>query len=267
MTNKENYPQIRKELYFSENMSDVLEELKRRQADRNLEQKLKEVWDSHQIPFADFLNNGPYAVLSRSVATPNLEQLHFLETAGHHGLKPVILEYDGKFVTKNLEKFCLCKMNFINNNQDLKSNKNITVTDINKYQGKHMGEIKTFSNQSLIDFHHNLFWRYANTKSCQLYNFTEWFNETRTMGPDYYFFFLLIFIKNAILFDNYVLSDKFENEFIEKKIIPSIKDIVQVLGIKPLIFPLVETEDEANIKWLSYNEDVEVIVENSFKKE
>jgi hypothetical protein len=269
MIAKTDYSDVRNNIYYSTKFDSLLEELKNRSENKDIDAKLTKYWDSHQIPYIDFLKGGPYAILSRSVASPNFEQLRFLRFAKRYNLTPVILEYDGKFVTINTEKLCLCKMHFLfdQNSREYKTPHKIDLVDTNKYQGKRMSEILTYSNKPLIDFHHNLFLRYSNNKTCKIFNFTTWFNETRILADEYYFYFLLIFIKNAVLFDNYLISEPHESGFVEKKIIPSINRIKEVFGLKPLIYPLVPFKTENSTKWLSYEQKIENLVENELKKD
>ncbi len=262
------YPAIHKEVYFSEDFSDVAKELQIRSKNKELEIKLHEYWDLHKIPDIDFLQKGPYAILSRSIASPSAEQKFFLEFAKKNNLTPIILEYDGKLVTRNLEKLYLCKMHFFSdrNNKEYPYPQKMHIVDTNVYQGKNMSQVLTYTNKSLMDFHHDLFSRYADASGCTIFNFTEWFNKARIMGPDYYFFFLLIFMKNAVLFDNYTLSDSQESSFVESKILPSIQKIQDIFGLKPLIFPLVPIKIETDMRWLSYSGQVQEEVESIFKK-
>jgi len=262
------YPNIHKEVYFSQNFSDIQKELQARADNKELEEKLNEYWDLHRIPDIDFFHNGPYAVLSRSVTSPNTEQKHFLEFARKHHLTPIILEYDGKLVTRNLEKLHLCKMHFYSNKdgQEYGHPAKVCVVDTNAYQGKNMSQILTYQNSSLLDFHRGLFSKHADAAGCNVYNFTEWFNKARIIGPNYYFYFLLIFMKNAVLFDNYTLSDPEESEFVETKILPSIRQLKEIFGLRPLIFPLVPIETEMDMRWLSYDGHIQEEVETMFKK-
>ncbi|MSU60447.1 MAG: hypothetical protein EXS52_00840 [Candidatus Staskawiczbacteria bacterium] len=269
MIDVSHYPAIHKEIYFSENFSDVAKELKRRSENKELDAMLSDYWDLHRIPDIDFFKNGPYAVLSRSSASPNAEQKHFLEFARKNGLTPVILEYDGKFVTRNLEKLYLCKMHFYSdkNSKEYDHPVKICVADTNVNQGKSMSQILTHENKPLLDFHHDLFFKHADTTNCNICNFTEWFNMARVIGPNYYFFFLLIFMKNAVLFDNYTLSDSEESRFVEEKILPSIHELQEKFGLRPLIFPLVPIKTETDMHWLSYSGQIQEEIENTFKKQ
>ncbi len=259
MIDAKNYAAIRKEVYFSENFFDVLQELKTRSENKDLASALNKYWLLHELPGIDLSGSNRYAILSRSAASPNVEQKHFLDIAKKNNLIPVILEYDGKLVTRNPEKFFLCKMHFFTDkhNHDYIQPKKIAVVDINAYQGKNMSQVLTRQNTSLLDLHHDLFYKYADAATCNIHNFTHWFNATRKMGTDYYFLFLLMFMSHAVLFDNYVLSDPSEADFVEHKVLPSIRKIQEEFGLKPLIFPLVPIENEMDMRWLSYEAQVQ----------
>lgn len=253
---------LRGELYFSEKIEELIEELKERVKNKRLGNSLLKYWDKNNLPYINLLESGPYSVLSRSIASPNMEQLHFLEISKKYKLQPIILEYDGKFVTRNIEKLNLLKINYKENDKI----KNVNISNINLYQGKKMSEIMTYWEEPLVEFHHEIFREKIIESGCKIYNFTEWFNKTRVIGLEYYSFFLSIFLENSILFDNYILSDKSELEFSLEKVIPSIENIKKEFKLKPLICPLIPIEEEENIKWLSYDQKIFNKIEEKFKK-
>lgn len=252
---------IRDSVYITENINDLKIILEDRIHNKNqIESKQEEVLGDKFI--APIKNTSRYAVLSRSLASPNIEQLRFLKIARLLKLKPIILEYDGKFVTKNIEKLSLFNMKFYKDDsfREYKNPHTIKIANTNENQGKYISNINTNSGNSLKEFHRDLINLYEEYRDCEVFDFTEWFNETRVMGPSYYFFFLSQFLNNAVLFDNYILSDKEESRFLIEKILPSISQIENIFNLKPLIYPLLPYKNEADEKWLSYEHKVELYV-------
>lgn len=261
LTNSE----IIRRIYVFENLNEIIQELENRDLDQKLSLETDKIFSKIGLPSKILLQNKKFSVLSRSIATPNLEQLHFLEISKSLGLTPIIFEYDGKFVTKNKEKFYCSRMCFMEKN-DKTSKDKIDIIDINKSQGKNLKKINTLNDQGFFDFHHELFDYIDLPIKPQIIDFTKWFNLARESNPYYYFYFLCLFLKKSILFDNYILSDKYERPFIVEKILPSISSIKKRFDKSPLIFPLVPIDKEDSLDWLSYPINIKKIVEDKIKE-
>jgi hypothetical protein len=251
MHSKPLFSRLRDQIYFGHDHSAILNALDERRGGKILNPFHLHEPAEVKHPFENIDVNKPLGVLSRSIASPNYEQLHFLHICRKYNLQPVILEYNGKFVTFNKEKFYSARMHFSETPTDPTTHKQDLIY-INENQGKNMHDISTKWGEKLIDFHHSLFKQIDNVDTPIIINFTDWFNSVRYLDKKYYFYFLSLFLKNAVLFDNYDLGDKREFDFTVEKIIPSLNEVVDQFQCKPLIFPLVPFEQEENYAWLGY---------------
>lgn len=232
------------------NLSDIKKELEIRRSDKNLKDKVLKFWGEHPFPL-DF--NEPKAILSRDIATPNMEVAYFLDVIKELNLNPLFLElHQDKFVSKNKSKYHLGMLGFRQKKQKdliLKS-----IINFNKQEGKMICEIPTISGCGLVSFHHKMLNGEYPECSNSTFDFSDWFLKTRYLTDDYYLYFLSLFICNGVLFDNYLLNDKEEVDFYLKKVEPSFKKAEQIFGVRPLIYPLLPIEFEEDIYWYSYPE-------------
>ena len=70
-----------------------------------------------------------------------------------------------------------------------------------------------------------------------------------------------MFIRDNILFENFLFDEKEESKFTLDKFLPSFKKTIEIFGVKPLIVPLLPHEHEKSDLWFSYDEKVQKIVE------
>ncbi|MCE9628729.1 MAG: hypothetical protein K8Q91_01910 [Candidatus Vogelbacteria bacterium] len=242
-------------------ISEIKKELKRRQTDEILKKKTADLLGEW---YTEKFNNEPKAVFSRSIFTPNLEFQYFMDLVKTTNLSPLLLEYDGKFVGKNLEKYHLCKLYFADGIGKKYGTNYSTkrIVDFNKYEGYKFGEVKTVWGESLVDFHHKLLKEeYPEIKDCHIFDFYDWFNDTRYLTNHYYFYFLSMFIYQGVLFDNFLIEDNEEAKFIKDHLLSSFKEVSDYFGVKPLIYPLLPLENEKSINWLSYSPGIKKNIE------
>jgi hypothetical protein len=246
-----------KNIYSS--LSEICEELSNRSRDQKLGEKVSNYFD---INFPTFTSDKPIAFLSRTIATPNLEMEYFLDIANTYNFKPVILEYDSKFIAKNPEKYHLCKLYFYKSAEALSRGIVNTerIVDFNKYEGSNFSEINTKWGESLKSIHRDLWSKKYHNTSVDIIDFTKWFNLSRTLGNEYYSMYLSLFICNGVLFENFIPEDKEECNFISERLIPSMNDVVNIFGVKPLIFPLLPMENERNKTWYFYEEKLKQVL-------
>ena len=232
-------------------------ELERRWNDKELEKKLNDFWGENFLePFKD----KQYAVLSRNVITPNMEMRYFIDIVADSGLQPFFLEYNrSKFVAKNMEKYHICKLFFLKKigKHSGVNLEHLDIVDFNKDEGKRISEITTNFNISLIDLHKKMTHSEYPEIEGSVFNFSEWFNKTRNMGEYYYLYYLSLFVRNGILFENFLLGDEEESRFFCEKVEPSFKKIEELFGVRPLIYPLLPIENEKHKFWLCYNDKVQ----------
>lgn len=225
--------------------------LHERQSDLALKKKVDDFFLEHGVPKP--LLDDLRSVVSRCIATPNFEMKYFLELSDTVGLKPLILEYPGKFVNVNPDKYHLAKMYFVaSQNRHLVIEKK-NIIDFNITEGKYFSEINTLTGESIIDFHHRLFEKVHDDDFVNIHDFSEWFDKTKNTQDMYYFVFFSLFITNGILFENYFSQDKAEYDFFCKNIIGSFNKVEEYFGVRPLIVPLLPLRNELAKEWLWYD--------------
>jgi len=237
-------------------LSVAKKEIERRWNDKELRKKVEDFLGG-DMP--KFLKNSPRAVLVRYVVSPDIEFSHFLDLAKEIKLKPICYEYSrDKFVASNSDKYHLCKLFFHDGNGKKWGDKinTMRIVDFNKTEGKMLNKIKTLWGDNFVDFHHRiLFDSYPKMKT-SITDFSNWFNKQKKKSKQYYYiYYLSIFICHGILFENFLTNEE-ENEFTYKKVLPSLKKLQKIFGIKPLIVPLAPIEDENYLYWWCYPESV-----------
>lgn len=224
----------------------------------------------HKTAIPDILKNDKCMVLSRPIATPNYEFRRFLSIADTLELKPLVWEYThSKFVPQNETKYALARMGFFEGKGKkggMKINY-LNVLDIQNSSGKYMDEIKTFSNESLVDFHHRLFTdeAFSIEEDIHYFDASEWYKNSGANAKECYPYFLSLFIKNGILFENFMLDEK-EYEFTRDVFLPAFIKIPEIFGFKPLIVALEATEIEGDRFWSCYPSSLELVVKERTKK-
>lgn len=235
--------------------SQIKFELEKRRKDKDLMKKV-EIFFGSNMP--NFMGKYPHAVLSRSIATPNVELSYFLELSKELALDPLILEFPDKLVAKNLSKYYLCKLFFFRKNK--KGNSIVVDTkniiNFNKDEGKELGKITTIYGDKLIDMHHKILLSKFPELKNKFIDFSDWFSKTRYISKYYYLYFLSLFVCHGVLFENFLFEDKEEANFIKDKFLPSFKQIESLFGVKPLIYPLLPFKQATNTYWHSYPEEL-----------
>lgn len=234
----------------------IKEELRVRREDLALTKKLEEFWIGIEPSFID--TNSQYAVFSRPVATPNIEMACFIDIMQSLPLNPLILEFPDKFVSKSAEKRFLGKLCIFDTVPDGRAptHRFKTIIDFSKWDGKPLASIRTNADQSLIEFHHNLFQQTFSEPSIPIIDFTDWFSRARHAFDEYYLAYLSLFIQNGVLFENFLAGNDAEEMFIQDKVLPSVARIEEIFGLKPLIYPVLPLHEEGDRRWLGYRDTV-----------
>jgi hypothetical protein len=246
--------------YIYSTLEDAVSELDKRKDDKVLEKKLLDFWGENKPYFFD--NEVITAVLSKPIITPNLEFKYFLDVAQEFGLSISLLEYkDGKFVGKNPEKKHLGKLLIYKGHGKKNGNKleHLSIVNFNKEEGKKLSEVATLTGKNLATFHSDLLKKAFAEFDFKTFDISSWFNRTRYLDA-YYLYYLSLFIKDGILFENFVMDQKEESKFTFEKFIPSFEKATEIFGVKPLIVPLLPLEHEKSNLWFSYDEKVEKII-------
>lgn len=240
-------------------LSAAMKILKERRNDFELQRKVDAFFGTVGIPRE--LVGKQKAVISRCIATPNLEIKYFFEMSELLNLEPQIFEYPGKFVNINTDKYMLSKMHFLTKREghSLISEKK-SVIDFNASEGKMFKEIATVTGEPIIDLHHRLFEVQYPDKYSSISDFTDWFDATKNYNDEYYFCFFSLFIVNGVLFENYFSQDDREYSFFCEKIYGSFKKVEEYFGVKPLIVPLLPLRGELAKEWLWYDIDIKDLI-------
>ncbi len=249
-------PEPRKHLFHEDtfkiysSITEASNELERRRNDKELMKKISEFFSA--LPLDDL--SYPRAFLSRPIGTPNFELRSFLVQSEMIDLDPVVLEYPGKLVAKNDDKYHDCILHF-RDGFDKDHNHRISkvkAVDISKFEGKPMASAKTSFDGSIMEMHHKLLFAEFPKLKGSVVDFTGWFNDSREATDSYYFHYLSLFVCHGILFDNFFFNDDEENKFIIAKFMPSFERVVKHFGVRPLIVPLLPLDHERSNHWLYY---------------
>ena len=247
-------------------LNEAVKELGERNNDEALEEKVSSLFGD-RIP--QVLKNEVRLVLSRHIITPNYEVCRFLGIADALDIKALFFEYhDDKLVFKNPWKYSLCRLCFhfgMGKKGGAKID-HVNIVDFDKYHGKKMSEAKTIWGQSLPDFHHELFVeRFPDFKE-SLFDASEWYVKNGGNPQSFYANFLGLFVKNAILFENFMLDEE-ELPFTRDVFLPAFLDVIKKTGKKPLIVALTKTEIEGDQFWLCHPNSRKQSVEKKLQKE
>lgn len=209
--------------------------------------------------------NEQKGIFIRSIHTPNREHLFVRDVIKEFGIETVFCNYSsGKLVMRNTEKYNLVKLAFAektNSKGELIFSRK-SIVDAARNEGKNLNEIDVVPGISLVDFHNDLVCESRGI--CDSVDISEWFNGVRNNEDGYYAKLLALFICNGVLFDNYLLGDKSENDFFMKKVWPSFQFIEKKFGLKPLIFPALPIKEENNELYLFYNPEIKNIIKTKY---
>ncbi len=229
-------------------IGEAINELQNRWEDRFLAKKV----DSYlQSDIPEPLINGFKAVVFRQLCTPNHELRHFLEVCAKINIEPMILEYrDDKFTSHNPLKYSLGKMKFT----DITSSKNIQsakVIEFNGSDGQKIKQVATIWGESLIDFHHKLLELYFPGFSRHLFDCSDWFHRAGDSAKKYYSKYTALFLRNGILFENFILHGE-ELNFVREIFLPAFLEVWKTMGRKPLITKLLPIDTQNDLFWTSH---------------
>ena len=238
-----------KRLYSRRN--NILKELRRRRENKDLVLKVK-IFFGENYPNFLLDNNTPAAFLSRPIISPNMEVRNFLDIAQHMCLKPIFLEYPGKFVARNKEKYHLAKLKFFDEKNKSQRITSANVTDFNYWEGLELSKVQTKWDQNLMDFHHKAFLSEFPALEHNVFDITDWFNHVRSFYSHYYLAFYALSIVHGVIFENYLFNDSEELKFFKQKAWPSFSATKKYFGVKPLIYPLLPIKNCGDNNWMYY---------------
>lgn len=237
--------------------------------------ELERRWKDESIETPSFvpeiLKDGFRAIQYVCVITPNYQISRYVGIADALALEPLIFEQtQDKFTSNNEWKHALGKMRFF---RGMGKNGHARIEyanaiDFNHANGKPITEVTTFSGQSLVDFHHDLFFKAFPhlTPEKNIFEASQWFKENGEIPQEYYKAFLSLLIKHAIQLENFMLGEK-EFWFTKEVFLPAFIHVYKKTGLKPLIVALEPTDIEGDQFWISYPyQDKEAIEEKIARK-
>ena len=231
---------------------EAVDEIMRRREDIMLVRKVEE-YLNQDIP-KHFKQSKPICYLSRHIATPNEETLHFIDICNSSELSlPIVIGQDIEdvFSSNNTLKRNLGKLPVI---KGLSKNgdpiiENFTVVDFNEVHGKKLRDVKTVEGVSLTDFHSSLFDK-KSTQNVEIKDESDW--VTRNNRGDllgHYKKFLALMLVHGIMFELYEDEDE---KFVYEILLPAYEYIEDMFGCKPLITHLVAPDREFERNWNGY---------------
>ncbi len=234
-------------------LEEAKEEIKRRWEDKELRKKVEEFLDG-DVP--DFLSDSPKAHLVRHVSSPNLEFFRFKDLADQAGLEFILGEFiEDKFTTQNSSKYYVGRM-FFDGGKGKKGGRKIfskTVIDFNKAGGEELRKIKTLEGKLLVDLHHGMLTSEVKNIKHKIQDLSPWLKKRGEHPKDFYIYFLALFIRNGILFENLLMNDE-EKDIVEEVIVPAIDKLYKIFNKKPLIVRLLPEDSEEDPLWYYYDD-------------
>lgn len=233
-------------------LPEALRILEERRKDPILVAKVEKLLNGH-VP--RIFKENKCGIMARQLATPNYDSRTFLSTVKENGLYPVFLEYfEDKFTSNNQYKHSLGQLQIQNENNKNNNEciEKITIIDFNKSNGKKIKEVKTLWGESLIDFHKKLFTSYGLNDEVNFFNENDWYKKNINEKPeDFYINFFLLVTCFGILFENFLISgDDNEINFTKNIVLPALKKVTEISGLKPLIVPVGDLDVETENFWL-----------------
>lgn len=130
----------------------------------------------------------------------------------------------------------------------------LRMMDLGSSDGKRLCDLRLQNGMPLHEFHHALLQFAFPELELILLNYSDWF--TAACRPDFFYLhFLALFIRDGILFENFLPADSEELRFARERVIPSFTRAIELFGVKPLIVPLLPRDKESFAdceRWDSY---------------
>lgn len=233
-------------------LEDAVKEILERQRDEQLEGYVE---NSLHAGVPDVMKRKKSLVLFRHVATSNFEINRFAMVAdAFPDFQPLILEYlDDKFNDRNESKYHLGKLRFHKglNKKGEALFESVGIINFNESNNKPISSLKTHWGESFVDFHHHLFLESFPQLKGQHFDLSDWLHQIGPNAKQYYKSFFTLFLRDAILFENFMPEGK-EFNFTREVILPALLEIHEETGVKPLVVALEPTEIEGDSFWDSH---------------
>lgn len=234
-------------------LSVAKDEIRRRWKDQDLQKKV-ENFLGENVP--EIFRDQPKAIIFRNIATPNLELKVAREYAQMMGLELVVIEYTAdRFCTRNRDKLHLGKMVFVDVKNKLKPSTKKNIIAIKEDDNMRLNEIQTLWGENLVAFHHRIF---QENGFEDVATFDASIYKQAGLSPHEIYLKILSFCsRSAVLLENFLVkTDKGERKFTEQVIFPAFEEIEKKIGMKPMIVSLSGTDEDEDVCWQYYPEEV-----------
>lgn len=228
--------------YFS--LDEAREEIKKRWNNHDLRKKVKEELGKNFINFFD--SDKPRSVLFRQIISPDNGFCFFYQESKYIDARPTVFEFlDDMFVSFNEEKKGYGRLHV--------NDTCVDIIDFHKSEKMLLKDLITKRDENLVEFHHLLI--KESGLNVDIFDMSKWFKSIGE-AKDYYYYFLLHFVANGVLFESFILDNEDEKEcaFTKSIVLPVIEKIHQKFNLDPVIikmYPDQQTKEE-DIYWWSY---------------
>jgi len=206
---------------------------------------------------SDTLGDEPRAIMTRQLASPDMEFSNFINYSNKLEFKPFCWEFLGDtFVTTNEDKAGLGRMVIFDGydkNNRLLIHKEKIIDLTGKEENKKISDIETNWGETMVDFHHRALINFY--PNVEFKDMTNWYRNKGKTAKEYYPYLLAIFIYNGILFENFVEEGE-EEEFSKEIFAPAYDMIIDNFGVKPLIVQAIPEDEMNNKYWWSYPNEI-----------
>lgn len=240
-------------------LSVAKKEIWRRWNDEKLKKKVEYLLGKE---IKKYFNGKPKSFFARQVMSPNFETIRFVNLSKKANLQPLCLEYtEDNFNPSSSDKYFLAKMFFYggkgkNGGKKLSA---MNIIDFDKCDSKKFCDMTTNTNKNFVDFHHDLLHSTipgSNKMHIDLSPYVKKAEKNEYKKIVY----LTLSVAHGILFENFLLDDSVvsrkEIDFTNNRILPLFNNLTKKFGVKPLISNLDPLENECDLCWWSYPEEV-----------
>ncbi len=234
-------------------LQEAVEQIEKRDKDSDLQEYVENSLSNTGIP--EVMRNKKSIVLFRHIATSNYEINRFAMCADIlEAFQPLILEYtEDKFNDRNEGKYFLGKLRFHKgvNKMGEPIYEHSNIINFNESNNKPISSILTHWGQPLVEFHHELFAKNFPQLKNSPHDLSGWLHAVGPSAREYYKAFFTLFVRDGILFENFLMDGK-EHSFTREIILPAFIEIWSQIGVKPLIVTLEPTHMEGDQFWFSH---------------
>ena len=203
-----------------------------------------------------FNQQQPIFYLSRYMATPDYETLHYCNRVPKNGWPVIIGEDTADIFTshsslkRNLVKLPIVSGQAKNGDGIVRY---ITIADFNCHQGKPFKGVTLYNQMALTDFHKRLCAQFL-PKNVLVVDESTWVDRhSRGQLVELYEKLLPLFLVHGIMLEQYELD---ELDFLEAVVIPAREATIKRFGYAPLIAPLEVQHSKKIVDLNSYSPEV-----------